>query len=87
MVIYHSFFRLDAFGIKLRSLEKIYCLYMSYASTCIYPELCPSSNKLLKYYGNGNQHRSNIKFNIIVQSRRLNKEYEKQNYHSFELII
>jgi hypothetical protein len=22
---------------------------MSYASTCIYPELCPSSNKLLKY--------------------------------------
>lgn len=49
MVIYHSFFCLYAFGIKLRSLEKIYCLYMSYASTCIYPELCPSSNKLLKY--------------------------------------
>jgi hypothetical protein len=59
---------------------------MSYASTCIYPEFVPGQHKLLKYMER-NHHCASIKFNIIVQSHILNKEYEKQNYHFFGLII
>ena len=50
MVIYHSFFRLDAFGIKLRSLEKKFIAFTCPMLLYVYIlNYVPGQHKLLKY--------------------------------------